>query len=110
MYIPDSWRLVEITGTDPHYRVFASWSGGYLNGDSWRLNSGILSVEEDSEYYYFYGFSKSVYKCHKESYGISNVYSIGVLADLVSNSGGNMHIVEDCPDVMNLNWKIGRNK
>lgn len=108
MYIPDGWRLIEITGTDPHYRIFASWSGGYLGGDRWRLNSGILSVEEDSEFYYFYGYSRSIYKCHKESYGISNAYGIGVLANLIENSGGKMHIIEDCPDVMNMDWKIGR--
>ena len=108
MHTPHNWILVEITGTDPHYRVFASWCGGYLDGDRWRLNSGILSAEEDSEYYYFYGYSRSIYKCHKETYGIKNSFSMSALSNIVENSAGKMHIIEDCPDVMNMDWKIGR--
>ena len=49
MYTPDGWMIVKITGTNPHYRVFGSWRGGYLSGDSWRMNSGIISVKEDGE-------------------------------------------------------------
>ena len=54
MYTPDGWMIVKITGTNPHYRVFGSWRGGYLSGDSWRMNSGIISVKEDGENYYVF--------------------------------------------------------
>lgn len=41
VYAPDSWTVVKLNGNDPHYRVLASWAGGYLNGDSWKLSSGL---------------------------------------------------------------------
>ncbi len=65
---PDNWILLEIdNGKDKKYhKVLAGWSGGYLDGDSWKLNSGIEKVEENMEGYYdFIGSSGSVYRCHK---------------------------------------------
>lgn len=73
-YTPDNWVVIKVMAkpNDTHYRVFAGWSGGYLDGDSWRLNSGIVKVEEDENYYYFYGSSGSFYKCNKDAYCIRN--------------------------------------
>jgi hypothetical protein len=59
------------------YKVLGSWSGGYLHGDSWKLNSGVVKIVEDDEYYYFHGFSGSVYKCHKRMYGMT-AFTYGV--------------------------------
>lgn len=68
MNTPDNWVLLKITlETETYYKVLAGWSGGYLDGDSWRMNSGIAKVEEDEDYYSFIGESGSVYKCHKDS-------------------------------------------
>jgi len=100
-YAPDKWLLIEIGGTDPHYRVFGSWSGGYLYGDSWRLNSGITSVEEVGDYYYFHGHTGSVYKCHKEAYG-ATVYGYSVVQDYVKE---NLFVIMDKPDnIMEINY------
>jgi hypothetical protein len=103
-YYPDSWAIVKITGTDPHYRVFGSWSGGYLDGDSWKLNSGITDVTETETHYHFKGHSGSEYVCHKESYGVRSIHNIGVLTDLCERSGGNAEYFKDMPDVMNMDW------
>jgi len=105
-YSPDSWCIVKINGTDPHYRVFGSWSGGYLDGDSWRLNSGIKSVSEDDEYYYFYGSTGSVYRCAKESYGIRSPHNAGVIGDFCDKSGDTMELLKDKPNVMEMDWII----
>lgn len=78
MYTPDRWMIIKLNGKSPHYRVFASWYGGYLGSDSWRMNSGITKVSEDDDYYYFEGSSGSVYNCHKKSHGISG-YGSSVL-------------------------------
>lgn len=48
-YTPDNWVVVFLNGDDPHYRVLVGWSGGYLTGDSWRMNSGITRVEKTTE-------------------------------------------------------------
>jgi hypothetical protein len=86
MYTPDKWMVVKLESPQSsHYRVFATWKGGYMNGDSWKLNSGIVSVEEDAEFYYFNGSSGSVYQCHKEMYG-TTFYGQSVLADMIERS------------------------
>lgn len=33
---PDNWLVIKIGVTDPIYKVFATWHGGYLDGDSWK--------------------------------------------------------------------------
>ena len=39
---PNKWVILEIEfKSGVEYKVFGSWTGGYLDGDSWRLNSGI---------------------------------------------------------------------
>jgi len=65
MHEPDNWVVVKFPD---HYRVLAGWSGGYLCGDHWRLNSGIVRAEQDEHHWYFYGASGSCYACHKGTY------------------------------------------
>ena len=55
-YTPDNWVVLKITNTKRSgntgygrteqvlYKVLAGWGGGYLDGDSWRMNSGINLV------------------------------------------------------------------
>lgn len=104
MYTPDRWLLIKINGKDPHYRVFASWYGGYLGSDSWRMNSGITKVSEDDDFYHFEGSSGSVYHCHKKSHGISG-YGASVL-DNIKNNHPDLAIeqVPEDVDVMTLEY------
>jgi len=68
MYQPDNWIILKIKGEGScYYKVLAGWSGGYLDGDSWRANSGIVKIEQTDTHYNFIGETGSVYKCHKES-------------------------------------------
>lgn len=105
MHNPDKWMIVKITGSDPHYRVFGSWYGGYAGSDSWRMNSGITSVTQDEDYFIFHGFSGSTYHCHKDTYGASS-YGYGIATDYAKRSDGKFEIIEDMPDIMNMNWII----
>jgi hypothetical protein len=88
-YQPHKWIVIKIVSPekDTVYKVFGSWSGGYLDGDSWRLNSGITSVKVRGDILEFYGSSGSCYGCHKDSYG-TNVYTAGILAAIVENGTG----------------------
>lgn len=70
MYTPDNWVVIKFDIEEPYYRVLAGWSGGYLDSDNWRLNSGITKVEKDEDFFYFYGSTGSCYKCHKHFYGL----------------------------------------
>jgi len=81
MYKPDLWMIVKFNeGTDNkvYYRVLASWQGGYLDGDSWRMNSGITKAEQEGDYTLFHGSSGSIYRCHKKSYG-GSAYACSIL-------------------------------
>lgn len=99
MYEPNNWVVIKVKGKDPHYRVLAGWSGSYLEGSSWRMNSGITKVEEDDKAYYFSGSSGSTYRCGKQSYGLrmNNAY----VWDDLSNRYGDM--VEMLPEDTNWN-------
>ena len=76
-HTPDNWVVIKFTqqvksGNTGYgrkekvfYKVLGGWSGGYLNGSSWRLNSGIVDVEETVDSYIFIGHSGSRYICDK---------------------------------------------
>jgi hypothetical protein len=63
-YIPDTWfpecwvvlRIVSIKDNNQvFYRLLSGWYGGYLHGDSWRLNSGITEVKDGGDYWTVFG-------------------------------------------------------
>lgn len=74
---PHRWMVLKTTlqtedgRSVVEHRVFGVWTGGYIHGDSWRLNSGIKEIKEDEDFYTFIGFSGSEYVCHKNGYGTS---------------------------------------
>jgi len=64
MYQPDNWIILKVAAEDEsYYKVLAGWSGGYLDGDSWRMNSGITEIEVSNNYYDFISDSGSIYRC-----------------------------------------------
>lgn len=81
---PDKWVVLQIGNVDPIYKLFASWAGGYLNGDAWRINSGIKAIYEDGPHYEFVGYSGSSYVCHKNGYGIATAYSENMLNTIIA--------------------------
>ncbi|MCP4437540.1 MAG: hypothetical protein GY810_01170 [Aureispira sp.] len=86
MYTPGLWVIIEITpkGKETFFRVFGTWRGGYLDGEHWRLNSGITEVEVDGDYYNFYGSSGSLYRCGKKAKGMSG-WSAGIAEGIVQD-------------------------
>lgn len=80
-YSPDGWCIIK---NDKEYYVFGSWSGGYLGGDYWRRNSGIVEVEEGVELYYFHGNSGSCYVCNKNTEGRISAYNQGILHETLA--------------------------
>lgn len=87
-YTPDKWKIIKLSPPDDEtfYKVFGMWSGGYLDGDSWRMNSGIKSVYKDGEYFVVMGYSGSAYRCHKQTEG-TNAYGAAVLSGLLERDG-----------------------
>ena len=91
---PDKWVIIK---TPEIHKVFASWAGGYLDGDRWKLNSGIEKVEEDENHYYFFGYSGSCYKCHKRGYGVMTSFANAIL-ERIKNAHEDIEVLDDQED------------
>lgn len=102
---PDRWVILKIPGNN--YKVLGTWAGGYLDGDRWRLNSGIAKVEEDEEHYYFFGFSGSCYKCHKKGYGTATSFGQGILNTILEKGQGQVELLENVYDWSKLESGTG---
>jgi len=98
---PERWVILKMP-EDNCYKVFATWSGGYLDGDRWKLNSGIEKVEQDDNFYYFVGFSGSCYKCHKSGYGITTSYGHMILNKIIEQGDGQIELMEEVDDWQNI--------
>jgi hypothetical protein len=99
---PHGWVIVKISDLNvdenpPIYKVFASWRGGYLDGDAWRMNSGIKSVEETDTHFIFHGYSGSEYHCDKRYYGHSTGYAGMVLHGMVERASKHGYLMEELP-------------
>lgn len=78
MYTPDKWVVLEVETPEFKTRkILASWYGGYLDGDSWRLSSGITNIEDNDDHYLIHNESGSTYQCFKESQGMS-IYTTSI--------------------------------
>jgi hypothetical protein len=110
-YHPDNWVILKIetqpetneTQDETIYKVLGGWSGGYLDGDSWRMNSGIVSHERDGDYWLFHGHSGSVYRCHADTNLIRKNIA-GVLANLESRFNNQVEVLQGAP-WENEGWK-----
>lgn len=105
-YNPDNWVIIEIKTPEPFYKVLAGWCGGYLDGDSWRMNSGIVKHTFDGDYWNFYGSSGSCYCCYVDSYGLrmNNGYIWDQLQDL---HGDKVRLLDDQEWIkQDWDWKL----
>jgi hypothetical protein len=88
-YTPNYWQIVKITTPEGNilHKVFATWTGGYITGDSWKMNSGITKVTYDGDYVNFKGYSGSVYKCiNKDHCYKTTAYTHGVLEGMIKKA------------------------
>jgi hypothetical protein len=105
-YQPDWWVLLKLTYEDEtFYKVLGSWSGSMLYGNSWRLNSRVVSVVDDKDYYYFVSQSDSVYSCHKDFEGLTTT-TYGVYNQLKEKFGDNIELIEDAEPVIKEVWGV----
>jgi hypothetical protein len=107
-YTPDRWCVIRIPGPkETVYKVFASWSGSYTGGDSWKLNSGITQARLVEGVWEFEGSSGSVYRCRQGSYG-ANAYGAGVLDDMIrrthEGTGIDIDILDEGTDWAGLDY------
>lgn len=96
MQTPDSWIVFKIqTPEETFFKLFSCWYGSFLDGDKWRLNSGITSVtKDDNGFYIVKGNSDTVYKVHKSSYNKCTTYCNGVKESLMGNGEFNIEVID----------------
>jgi hypothetical protein len=87
--ISDFWIIVKVKPSEDapiEYRVFSSFLGGYLYGDSWRFSTSIKSgtnkADEKRTAYLIETRSGSQYTLYDNRYG-STGYAGSILADYV---------------------------
>jgi hypothetical protein len=106
-YSPDRWLVVKIVTPKVRlYKVFATWSGGYGGGDSWKMNSGITRAQLINDHWEFDGYSGSVYSCHKDAYG-TNGYGGSVLQrfiDKMPTQGATIEVMPESTDWAALDY------
>ena len=82
-YSPDDWVILKVWFATQdraftQLRVLGGWRGGYLDGDAWRINSGIQAIDADDLEYRFLGRSGSVYLCRRGGYRMSRIMASGL--------------------------------
>lgn len=99
-HTPDGWAFLLIN--NEIVKVFSSWSGGFAQGDSWKLNSGSESIVEKKDYYLVYGFSGSLYKLSKSG-GHINHYCRGILNKILEQDIVKIITVEEAIEFLKEN-------
>lgn len=102
-YNPDRWVMLKFNNNgEVIYKILATFYGGYTTGDSWKLNSGCTKVEQDGDFYCFHGSSGSVYRVHKDSYGMGGYTSSVYLSFQKQVEGAENVTMELLPE--DTNW------
>lgn len=93
---PDAWVIVEVNHEGEQFqKILSGWSGGYLDGDSWRLSSRIkeININVTRDYFVVETESGSVYSLKNEHQGLSMSNS-GVYNRLKEKFGDAVGIVK----------------
>lgn len=105
-YTPHNWVVLKIAADgNTSYKVLGGWSGGYLDGDSWRFNSGIVRVVEENKSIEFYGSSGSCYVCRKDSYELTAAIA-GIYNQLKEAFGDDVEMMPEDTDWVNVEWQV----
>jgi hypothetical protein len=104
-YQPNNWVVIKFKGDHPHYKVLVGWSGGYMDGSSWRINSGITRVGATEDSFLFYGTSGSCYECDKQSYCL-RMNNVHIWTKLQEMYGDKVELMPEDTDWFNVDWII----
>lgn len=76
-YMPDSWVILRFESKEYGAvdKVLAAFIGGYTQGNSWKLSSGIVSVDYSEGIYTMPQASGSTYVCYENSERLSGMIS-----------------------------------
>jgi len=93
---PDSWVIIEINHEGKQFqKILSGWSGGYLDGNSWRLSSPIreINIDINKDYITVDTDSGSQYTLYKSYQGL-RMSNAGIYNQLKERFGDAVEIVE----------------
>ena len=93
---PDSWVIIEVNHEGEQFqKILSGWSGGYLDGDAWRLSSRIkrMRINIDEDYFTVDTESGSFYTLYKEYQGL-RMSNSGIWNELKERYGDMVRIIE----------------
>ncbi|TMP72744.1 hypothetical protein CWB76_01990 [Pseudoalteromonas sp. S1609] len=95
---PQGWVILKFsTPADIYYKVFSSWRGGYLDGDSWRLSSGSNrppTISECGKYWVWPQKSGSCYHLPVNGEDGYSHFTAQALGNIILKSGKNDVFIE----------------
>lgn len=72
-YTPDKWVIIKITHEHvSSFKILAGWNGSYLEGERYRVSSGIHQVEEVKGAAIIHNYSGSKYYCYPGTEGMTS--------------------------------------
>jgi len=88
---PHGWVILKFTNEgDEFFKIFASWRGGYLDADSWRLSSGNNkppALSDCGKYWIWPQESGSCYHLSVHGEDGYSFYTAQILASIIIQSG-----------------------
>jgi len=93
---PDSWVIIEVNHEGEQFqKVLSGWSGGYLDGDSWRMSSPIkeINIKVNQDFFTVDTQSGSSYTLFKSRQGL-RMSNAGIYNQLKEKFGDVVEIVE----------------
>lgn len=88
-YTPDTYQFIRVSSANDRKiitKIFAVWAGGYLNGESWKLNSGVTKIIEEDGMLYVHGHSGSVYAISAHEQPPMTSYGSGILNKILDSA------------------------
>ena len=93
---PDSWVILEVNHEGKQFqKILSGWSGGYLDGNSWRLSSPIreMNIDINKDYITVDTDSGSRYTLYKSYQGL-RMSNAGIYNQLKEQFGDAVEIVK----------------
>ena len=92
---PDSWVIIEVNHEGEQFqKILSGWSGGYLDGDAWRMSSRIkeIGIKVNQDYFTVDTESGSKYNLFKSRQGL-RMSNAGIYNELKEQYGDAVEII-----------------
>jgi len=93
---PDSWVIIEVNHEGEQFqKIISGWSGGYLDGDAWRMSSRIkeINIKVNQDFFTVDTESGSRYNLFKSRQGL-RMSNAGIYNRLKEKFGDKVEMIE----------------